>query len=319
MGRGLERRRVLATETDKRDFVERLRRGLEQTQTQCLAWALMPNHYHLCLRVGSTPLSELMRKLAGGYATAYNRRNRRAGYVFQNRYKSILCDEESYLLTLVRYIHLNPIKAKVVQDLKALDRYRWTGHGVLMGRRTNDWQQTGPVLLRFGEHPGHARRRYRQFVKDGLDEQGKPEMDGGGLIRSYGGWTDIGRRRKAHELIVGDERILGDSAFVEQALKQDQIGMDRDSRLVRLGWDLEKLIEATCEHFEIAPAAIVGKGRNNALSTAKAVVCYIGVRVLRLSSNALAIRLEMSQPAVSASIKRGQFYCEEYGLEIEDL
>ena len=83
-----------------------------------------------------------MRKLLGGYAKSYNRRRRRVGYVFQNRYKSILCDEEAYLLKWVRYIHLNPIRAKRVENLSKLDRYRWTDHTVLMGKRQQDWQQT---------------------------------------------------------------------------------------------------------------------------------------------------------------------------------
>ena len=96
MGRGLERRRVLGQDVDKADFIERLVTGLATTGSQCLTWALMSSHYHLLIRVGDVPLPELMSKLLGGYAAAYNRRHRRAGYVFQNRYKSILCDEENH-------------------------------------------------------------------------------------------------------------------------------------------------------------------------------------------------------------------------------
>ena len=95
----------------------RLGEGLEQTHIQCLAWALMSNHYHLLLRVSDQPLSKLMSRLLSGYATQYNIRKRRSGYVFQNRYKSILCNEDEYLLELVRYIHLNPLKVKIVRTL----------------------------------------------------------------------------------------------------------------------------------------------------------------------------------------------------------
>jgi len=84
LGRGLERRRVLASDTDTADFVVRLGVGLAETDVRCLAWALIPNHYHLVVRVGDTPMSELMRKLLGGYAAAHNRRHRRVGYVFQS-------------------------------------------------------------------------------------------------------------------------------------------------------------------------------------------------------------------------------------------
>lgn len=117
IGRGLERRRIFSGDDDKDDFLERLGLGLAQTDCQCLAFAMMSNHYHLLIRVSTKPLSVLMSKLLGGYATQYNRRKNRSGYVFQNRYKSILCDADNYLLELVRYIHLNPLKAKMVEDI----------------------------------------------------------------------------------------------------------------------------------------------------------------------------------------------------------
>ena len=147
MGRGLERRFIFGRDEDKHDFITRLAMGLERTGADCLAWAVMSNHYHLLLlRVGTHPLSALMQRLLGGYASSYNRRHHRVGYVFQKRFKSILCEEETYLLELVRYIHLNPIRAKVIAGLTALDRYRRTGHTVLMGKREQGWQQTEAVL-----------------------------------------------------------------------------------------------------------------------------------------------------------------------------
>ncbi len=121
MGRGLERRRIFSGDIDKIDFLKRLGEGLDHAQCQCLAWALMSNHYHLLIQVSSKPLSKLMSPLLSGYATQYNVRKKRSGYVFQNRYKSILCDADNYLLELIRYIHLNPLKAKIVDSLSVLD------------------------------------------------------------------------------------------------------------------------------------------------------------------------------------------------------
>jgi len=114
---------------------------------QCLAWTLMSNHYHLLVRVGSDPLAKLMAPLLGGYASSYNRRHNRCGYVFQNRYKSILCDADNYLLELVRYIHLNPLRAGIVANLKSLDFYPWTGHAGLMGKKQQVWQSVNEVLF----------------------------------------------------------------------------------------------------------------------------------------------------------------------------
>lgn len=124
LGRGFEKRNIFERYADKRDFVERLAKYLKTTEIRCYAWSVMPNHYHLLLKVGKKPLSDLMRKLLSGFATAYNRRHNRAGYVFQNRFKSILCDEDEYLLQLVRYIHLNPVKAGLVANVDELDRYQ---------------------------------------------------------------------------------------------------------------------------------------------------------------------------------------------------
>ena len=132
--RGIERRKIFRDDSDRDDFLKRLGGILRKSQTPCFAWALMPNHFHLLLRTGLTPLSNVMRRLLTGYAVTFNLRHRRSGHLFQNRYKSIVCQEEAYLLELVRYIHLNPMRAKLVADLNALDRYRFCGHGPLMGK-----------------------------------------------------------------------------------------------------------------------------------------------------------------------------------------
>ena len=116
--RGIERRRIFYDHADRDDFIKRLSTILSDTSTPCYAWALIPNHFHLFLRTGAAPIATVMRRLLTGYAVSFNRRHRRHGHVFQNRYKSILCQEDPYLLELVRYIHLNPLRASVVSSLK---------------------------------------------------------------------------------------------------------------------------------------------------------------------------------------------------------
>ena len=126
--RGIERRLIFREDFDRRDFVKRLGTILTETQTPCYAWSLMPNHFHLLLRTGSVPIASVMRRLLTGYAGSFNRRYRRHGHLFQNRYKSILCQEDAYLLNLVRYIHLNPLRAHVVESIQSLDEYEFCGH-----------------------------------------------------------------------------------------------------------------------------------------------------------------------------------------------
>ena len=147
--RGIERRRIFTDDQDRDNFIERLGEIVSKTKTFCFAWALMPNHAHILLRTGQTPLSTVMRRLLTGYAVWYNRRHRRHGHLFQNRYKSILCQEDPYLLELVRYIHLNPLRAKMVKSLAESDRYPSSGHSALMGKLPREFQDTDDVLRLF--------------------------------------------------------------------------------------------------------------------------------------------------------------------------
>jgi REP element-mobilizing transposase RayT len=96
--RCIERRLIYEDDTDRESFLIRLETILLDTRTACYAWALMPNHFHLLLRTGAVPLSTLMQRLLTGYAISDNHRHRRQGHLFQNRYKSILCQQEAYLL-----------------------------------------------------------------------------------------------------------------------------------------------------------------------------------------------------------------------------
>ena len=113
--RGIEKRRIINDVADRKNFVTRLAELSVATNTNIYAWALMRNHAHILLRSSETGLSVFMRRLLTGYAIWYNRRHHRWGHLFQNRYKSIVCDEDAYFKELVRYIHLNPLRAKLVK------------------------------------------------------------------------------------------------------------------------------------------------------------------------------------------------------------
>ena len=118
MIRGIERRKIFDDDKDRENFIEQMSTLLQETKTQCCAWSFLSSHAHFLLRSGPKGIAALMRRLLTGYAVSYNRRHKRHGQLFQNRYKSIICQEDSYLLELVRYIHLNPLRAKAVVDLK---------------------------------------------------------------------------------------------------------------------------------------------------------------------------------------------------------
>jgi REP element-mobilizing transposase RayT len=133
MARGLDRQSIFRDNHNRDDFVRRLASLAEAGALVVSAWALLPNHCHLLVRTARKPLPRAMRSLLTGYAGAFNRRHRPSGHLLQNRYKSLVVEEEPYCLELVRYLHLNPVRAGVVANLRGLDRYPYSGHATVMG------------------------------------------------------------------------------------------------------------------------------------------------------------------------------------------
>ena len=162
-----------------------------------------------------TPLSTLMRRLLTGYAVSFSRRHKRHGQLFQNRYKSIICQEDAYLKELVRYIHLNPLRARIVTDISELNNYTYCGHKVLLKKEKHPWQDSGCVLSYFGKSLREPQKGYLQYIEAGIEQKRRPELVGGGLIRNLGGWQVVKDARFSGQgRMKGDHRILGDSAFV---------------------------------------------------------------------------------------------------------
>ncbi len=349
MARGIERRKIFWDDKDRSSFLERLALILEETQTQCYAWALIPNHFHILLRTGPTPLSKVMRRLMTGYAVTFNLRHRRAGHLFQNRYKSVVCEEDPYLLELIRYIHLNPLRAKLVEDLKALDKYPWTGHSAILGRCKNPLlpeqlkanppsaagglsfflssgkgkKQQDPdhpvnpvkkekplaektiedVLLYFGGTHKVARRRYRQFVKNGIDQGKRPEFQGGGLVRSAGGNKADLLGRKKEEREKGDARILGSGDFVNEALRKAGEDWEKGKKKKI---PLEQLIRTVASHFDLKEASIISASRKGEVSEARGIICCLAVNDLGYSAAEVARALDLRRVSAGQCVTRGE-------------
>ena len=304
--RGIERRSIFRDNQDRNNWIARLGAVLEDTATPCFAWALMANHVHLLLRTGLVALSTVMRRLLTGYAVSFNRRYRRHGQLFQNRYKSILCQEDPYLRELVRYIHLNPLRVNLVKNLSDLDRYFYSGHSALMGKKARSWQDTDYVLKLFSRRKVIARKRYREFVRQGISEGRRPELVGGGLIRSLGGWQAVKMIRAKGSRIKGDERILGDSDFVDGVLKASQDKLERKAELHRRGYDFNWLVGRVAHLLDMEPDEVLKPGRYPRTVMARSILLYWAHRELGLSTVDLAKRLKLSQPSVSQSVKRGE-------------
>ena len=304
--RGIERRCIFKDSLDYQNFLKRLGSILSETETPCFAWALMPNHIHLLLRTGYVPVSLIMRRLLTGYAQQFNRRHRRHGQLFQNRFKSILCEEDIYFLELVRYIHLNPLRGRIVENLKQLKRHPYTGHGVIMNAFKNKWQDKDYVLRMFATKDGAARKYYEEFVAKGVGLGRRPELVGGGLIRSAGGWLALKALRFSATRIMGDERILGSSSFVEEVLKRANEEYEQRTLAERRGLDFDIIIQAVANNFEIDQHLLKSASKQRKASQTRSIICFLAVEKLRMTGREVAHRLHVTPSAVSKMLIRGR-------------
>ena len=259
-----------------------------------------------------------MSRLLTGYAVYFNHRHKRSGQLFQNRYKSILCQEDAYLTELARYIHLNPYRAGLVKSLEELNKYPYCGHSVLMGQRKRDWQDTDNVLSYFGKQPFNARKHYFTFVSEGAVQGRRNELTGGGLIRSLGGWSAINRNSLKDGHIKSDERILGDSDFVDLLLSEANEKFERRYQLKRSGYDLTKTAQRAASLCGVEICGIFSQSRQRIKVQARGLYCYWASRELGVSHTELARELRISVPAVSYSVGRGELLVKKYSYVLID-
>jgi REP element-mobilizing transposase RayT len=305
MQRGVARGRIFNDRSDYDEFLRRLGEELERTETGCYAWCLMSNHLHLLIRTGRIPIGRVLQSVLGGYSGYYNRRHRRIGHLFQGRFKSVLCEEEAYFLELVQYIHINPIRAGLVRDMDALERYPWCGHAAVMGTKKVKWQDTDEVLGRFGRTPHRARAAYRNFVTEGVARGRRPELEGGGLIRSMGGNVDLLRDRgKEHR--AGDERILGSEAFISSVMAEVEMRERERSRLKKSGLSPGKVLERAAKAIGVDPKDVKDWGRSRGQSEARALFSKWMVEDLGYSGAQVAGILGVTKMAVGKAVVRGR-------------
>lgn len=302
--RGLERGAIVKDDVDRAAFVTRLGAVAEATGTTIYAWALLPNHGHILLRSGPAGLPRFMRRLLTGYAATFNRRHKRVGHLFQNRYKSIVCEEDAYFQELVRYIHLNPLRAKLVEHLRALDRYPWCGHATVMGRIPCAWQDRRTVLGWFGRTEQRAVRAYREYVREGIPVGHRPELVGGGLVRSAGGWAEVRARRRHHEPMAGDPRILGSGEFVDGLLREAEERQVATWRRVPTPREAEALIAKICQREGASREELKRGGRRGRLSMVRAALARELVARLGLSLAQAARHLGVSTAAISKILRK---------------
>jgi putative transposase len=293
--RGVERREIFSDDRDRGRFLVRLASLLQETETSCYAWALIPNHFHLLLMPIRYQLAVLMRRLLTGHAVTFNLIHGRAGHLFQNRYKSIVCDKENYLLELVRYIHLNPIRAGLVRTVEELDRFPWSGHSVLMGFGSLEGQEVDEVLGHFGGSLIRARGNYRDFVADGL------AMGQRGGLPAGGGSGRPDAMQESAAQIQMDSRILGDREFTDRILSKREFSeKGRHSR------PLCEWTDIIASVLKLDARAIRQPSKNRSVAEARGIISYIGIRELGCKGLAIGRELNLGPGGVSIALRRGE-------------
>jgi REP element-mobilizing transposase RayT len=302
--RGIEKRCIVNDDKDRENFVTRMGELCLETKTAIYAWALMPNHAHILLRSGPEGISTYMRRLLSGYAITYNLRHRRYGHLFQNRYKSIVCDQDAYFKELVRYIHLNPLRANIVDTLSKLAKYRWCGHGIVLGRFQNTWQDREYVLRWFGQKQEEAKKQYHQFVKKGADLGSRPDLIGGGLVRSLGGWAAVKSIRRRDLKQKGDERILGSGKFVEKLLAEAERKTKHQFTTLGLLEKAKAAMDDYCQQHDIEIDLIRSGSRAGRVPKHRAELAIKLVTQMGLSMAETGRQLGLSTSGVAQILRR---------------
>ena len=238
--RGNQRQNIFINDEDRRAYLARVRRYKEEKGFILYAYVLMPNHVHLLVETADVPLSKIMQRINLTYTQYFNRKYNQVGHIFQGRYKSLLCDRDEYLLTLIRYIHLNPVRAKLVKSPRD---YKWSSHNIyLTGRK--DFVDTEKVLRVFSKNMTNARRGYAYFVQDGLRE-GRDES----LYRALG------------------QQVLGNDDFAEE-VERRLGGKDEPLRKP----SLKHILKAIQESTGVSQKEIVSRGRRDQVILARGVL-----------------------------------------------
>lgn len=226
-------------------FEQLVTEGIKRFNHQIHGYCWMPNHIHLVVEVADVPLSKIIQNLSFRYTRWINQRKKRAGHLFQGRYKAILIDTDNYLIELIRYIHLNPVRSGLVTSPADYSR---SGHQAYLGSVKCDWLSTDWVLRRFGRKKKQARKDYQRFVSKGLNE---------------------GYRKEFHSGNKGG--VLGDDEFV---INLPEFGTAK-CWPARAPLELSEISQQVCRLFEVSEDFLKAKNRSLLASKLRSFVTLL--------------------------------------------
>ena len=274
ISRGNQGRRIFHDDADYRCYLQLLHEGLDRYGFRLYAYVLMPNHIHHLIEVGPPPLSKIMQNVLFRYTRYWNRRHRKVGHLFQGRYKAIVCEKETYLLELIRYIHLNPVRSKIVRDPS---RYAWSSHGAYVQGNGTGRIPVREVLVLWGRKRAEAVLAYQRFVREGLG---------------------AGHRADLYEVV--DQRYLGNAAFVEEVA--GWVKEEEPPRVVDIQW--KDVCEAVLKEFAATTESVFDRGRTREAVRMKRVMAWVGREVGGLTNQAMAKALNQDPGALSRGVRK---------------
>ena len=307
MSRGIEGHPIFNDAIDREHFVSLLSAEIKRSGYKCYAWVLMKNHYHLLVRANESPLYCLMRPLNSKYARWFRKKYKSRGYLFQDRFKSLATQDQGYIEELVRYIHLNPLRAGICKTFAELDRFSWSGHAVLISRRYCAFQDVRTVLRRFSHDPGIAVQKYRTYMQDRA----------GGA--DTGNFIDIVRKSNTEVSDRKDLRcwVIGDPAFVKAALKQDAAKRLQLAACAKNGWTMKKVVEEVSQQLGIAAAEVFKRGRDNRRSMFRKVSAALAHRSCGIPIIEIARYYGIKSSSVSRMLEDGECHARQHSISIK--
>jgi REP element-mobilizing transposase RayT len=296
ISRSVDGMRIFSKIWAKNYFIYRLEKLVKEKHLKIHAWVLMSNHFHLLVEPMNSNLSSSMQKLLTGFAMYYNTKSDRKGHLFQSRFRSILIEKETYLLELVRYIHLNPLKAGIVKDLNELNHYYPSGHAHITGVCNYPWQDTDLVKSEFIGGRKSWVSNYMNFLKDGVSIE-NANMDCGLYYINRDGLKSIeDEKEMTHKRSV---RITGSKEFSKKIYKELY-----DTRKLKIRnrseehTDIENVIHAASEQSKIPINILRKSGGPRRATWVRRIIVKILMQEYGVSQADTARYMRLSETAV---------------------
>ena len=263
---------IFLSDSDRYRLFLLIQEGVHRFGNRIHAFCFMDNHIHLAIQVADVPLSKIIQNISFRYTRWMNHKSRKTGHLFQGRYKALLVEQDSYLLELVRYIHLNPVRAGLV---KQLENYQWSGHNCYLGKENLTWLTTDWVLGQFGEEITTARHNYAKFIKEGIG---------------------VDSDNKFHHGSKKDGRIIGDDLFLEKILNRKDLPTEKP--------DFNEIEETVCREFSLSRSELLKKGTRHRPAQARALIGLVVTQLEISTLTEMAYYFHRDISTLSTGIKR---------------